>query len=178
MNGLKGLLIGFCVTGMITILFFNTTLFFSDKKNQDSNREVFSSSKMIQLTSDNLVDLIIKHTDTSHIKSIQFNSHTLEIDLLVEDKESEQFVYDELPQFVYFAFMETKNVEQLNIRVFDIQGVQNHKVMILSAKMYRNDAWLETGITSIEDENWLDDRKWQQRLRINKTIYWQNQYEI
>lgn len=178
MNGLKGLLIGFSVTGMITILFYFSTLSFSEKMIQSTNREVFLSSNMIHLSNDNLVDLIVKHTDTSHLSAIDFNAHVLKIDLLVEDKESQQFVYEEIPQFIYFAFMETRNVEQLKIRVFDIQGVMNNKVMILSTQMYRNDAWLETGISSFEDEKWLDDRKWQQRLRINKTIYWQNQYEI
>lgn len=174
MKELKGFLIAISITFSITLVLYFSSLAFNDELLRSPDIAVLKASEQLSLNDDNIVDTLSTHVDTKYLKAVKYHAHVLEIDLLVDRNQSaQQFIYEQLPQYIALAFVETNNVEQLKLRVLEEQGVMNNKVSIFSSHLYRNDAWLISGISPLLEETWLEDYHWRQRLRINTTIYWQ-----
>lgn len=173
---MQGLLLGSMITLIISLILYYSML----QTNEDSYNQLSVSAgmhmKQVKLNNDNIVDVISNYINTDHLSKVSLNRDVLEVVLSVEDNETaEQFVYAEFPQFVSFAFERTLNIEQLKIKVMEDQLNRNDSVIILTCNLYRNDAWLENGIEQLRELQWLIDPEWEQRLRIKKTIYWQQQ---
>lgn len=179
MKSFKGLILASLFTIMLMMALYYSLLHLKEASYEQPNKQVSLQMKSVQLSNDNIVDVLNANVDTTRLTKVNLNQHILEVELLIDTGQSPQnYIYEEFPQYIALAFKYTTNVEQLKLKVMEQQLNSNNKVYILTSHIYRNDAWLERGIEQLNAINWLEDDGWRQRLRLNKTIYWQKQYEI
>ncbi|MCR8660301.1 hypothetical protein [Paenibacillus endoradicis] len=174
MKQMKGLLLASLITLLISIILYYSMLHIDENSYGQVQVNAGTHMKQVNLSNDNIVDVINDFIDTSHLSKINLNRHVLEVVLFVNNEQTpEQLIYADIPQFVSLAFEKTMNIEQLQVKVMENPLNRNDSVIIFTCNLYRNDAWLEDGSQQLKDVQWLNDPNWVQRLRVKKTIYWQ-----
>jgi len=64
------------------------------------------------------------------------------------------------------------------MKVLREEGPKRKQLQLMRLTVHKDDAWLEQGLELLEEVNWLDDKYWNDVLRIQKSVFWQMNVEI
>ena len=131
------------------------------------------------ITNNNLVDVLSQYIDTTTLSSIRFQRGILDVEILLKPDDSiHEQLYHIVPMYTALSFYYGNNIDQLTMKVMREEGMHSKQLQLLQLTIRKDDAWLEQGLEQLEEINWLDDRKWNDILRIQKSVFWQLNYEV
>ncbi|MCM3633072.1 MULTISPECIES: hypothetical protein [Paenibacillus] len=131
------------------------------------------------LTNNNLVDVLSEHIDTTTLSAIKLQHGVLQVELLLKQDETiQEQLYRVVPMYIALAFYYGNNIEQLKLKVYREEKFKQEQQQLLQLTIHQDDVWLEKGLEQLEDIHWLEDRTWNEWLRIRKSAFWPLHYEI
>lgn len=134
---------------------------------------VFRVMNPISLTDDNLVDWMMEMPTKLEMTRVDWSHRMLALDFRVDDKMSEpRYVYSQLLDSVRYGLVGTRNVERVQIRVFDpaAQGDGVRRLLVaLDAQrnQYNEDDYLKWRKSNESAESWLAER-----FQLTRTTLW------
>lgn len=111
------IIITFASIGIAISLYLLPQLDTNSTMNQQ-DMTVFHSSKLRQISSDNLVDYLLEIPLRSQLSRVDWSHSILTIDLkIAEGNNSPNEIFEDLYRLTYFGFVGTTNVKQVLVRV-------------------------------------------------------------
>ncbi|GIP15150.1 hypothetical protein J40TS1_07920 [Paenibacillus montaniterrae] len=164
---------------IVMLLVLSLSRYLDLPASRDEHLAAMTYHKREPLTNENLVDVLSEHINTSTLKAIRLQHERIDVDLLLHsDQPVHEQIYDTVPLYVALAFHYGSNIEQLSITVLREGRKHGETLQLMQLTVRGDDAWLEQGVQALEGVAWLEQPLWIERLRIHKSILWQQHYEV
>lgn len=138
-----------------------------------------TSHKSEPLNNNNIVDVLSQYIDTTTLSSIKVQHGLIDVEVLLKpDVPMNEQLYRIVPMYIGLAFYYGNNIDQLTMKVLREEGPRRKQLQLMQLTVRKDDAWLEQGLELLEEVNWMDDKNWNEVLRIQKSVFWQLNVEI
>lgn len=172
---LQGLLVALLICGLVMIV----SQYIEVPTSRQTHLAAMTHHKSEPLTNYNLVDVLSAYIDTSTLSSIRLQHNLLDVEVLLKpDAPYNEQIYDIVPMYIALAFYYGSNIDQLTMKIFAEESRHGKRQQLVQLSIQGNDAWLEQGLDVLENIPWLEQRQWNDLLRIQKSIFWQMNYEV
>lgn len=169
---LKGLLVVILLLGIVLLISRYIEV-------PQTHLAAITHHKSEPLTNDNIVDVLSQYIDTTTLSSIRVQRGLLDVEIAIKPGESiDEQLYQIVPMYIALAFYYGNNIDQLAMKVMREEGMHRKQLRLLELTVHRDDAWLEQGVELLKEINWLGDKNWNEILRIQKSVFWQLNYEV
>lgn len=154
-------------------------LSFLPKLEIDSSKvaeEVFQSSGRFSLSDGNIVDFMQRLPLRLTIRKVDLSQSILSVDLSVSGKAGHADVYHDLYVLAGSGLLETKNVEQVMVRVLDANAQGSGSGQLLIAMDARKESMRDLRSASGKFDPYTAEQYLRQHVVLTYTQNWKNKY--
>lgn len=169
MKGIRGLFIACSITCLITFLFAFTMKESSLGLKDATYMAAITTNEELELNEGNVVDLLSKYVQTSHLAKVNVRNKHLYIDIKLHGQTAvEEQLLEEIPRLIQFSFFQVHNIDQLHIKTVSKSNESLEQSGYFTLHITKDDEWLQQGIEPLLQVNWLHDHHWQKQLRLKE----------